>query len=657
MIALLIEKIIADKLVPVFDLGSRCKLEEFDAVKRDQLFPQNHKLFTLFHHTSSAKLLVVTDFDGFEHAKSFADMLSTVPGKRAKSICYVEDVTKVGRAHAFEIWRDKIVLFKQLIEQLIATGDFSGEQLSACTIKPYPNLVPLLSNLNEFNVEQAFKILADENTPEANIIDATNLNQAVLFGNLDTLYKNGSYNSNVAQLIPGLIHQAHGGYILIKIDELINNPGLWYQLKAVIKQGSLSWRSTNQAVQTELKPDAAPIDVKVILFGDRLAISQLADGDRELSSITSSFIDFPSEFNVTEQNIANYIGYIKSLIDESNLLPLSACGLTRLLQLSSRWCEHNNYLSLNETKLTTLLSYCHQIASDNKLKSIDRDTLNTVLNLQHEALNSHIRLSNEGFIEKQIILETNGAKIGQINGLSVLEMDGHPESFGEPIRITATGHLNGDGDISDVERKAELAGNIHAKSMMIIQGFFTHTFAKPMPLPISANLVFEQSYGEIDGDSAALAGTCALLSVLAQKPIAQNLAVTGAIDQFGNVLAVGGINEKLEGFQRICELNGQTNIGVLIPAANIVNLNLSDKLIAAVNNDQLAIYPITHIDQAIELLMGINAGKVDEEESLYNIIQQLAEEDDDKSEEDDAGFVNKVKQLYARIIDKQGCNN
>ncbi|MDX2322482.1 MAG: AAA family ATPase [Moritella sp.] len=654
---MLTEKITADKLVPVFDLSSRCKLEEFDTVTRDQLFPQNNELFSLFHETATAKLLVATDFDGFDHLKSFSDILRNMSHKRAKSICYIEDITTVGRARAFEIWRDKTELFKQLIEQIIATGKCSNEQLNTCLIKAYPSILPLLLNLNEFNVEYAFKILADEHTAGSNIVDATNLNQATLFGNLDTLYKNNSYTSNVAQLIPGLLHQAHGGYIVIKIDELIINSALWYQLKSVIKQGTLSWSSSNQTIQTELKPDPAPLDVKVILLGDRLAISQLTDGDRELSSLATSFIDFSPEFNITEQDIANYIGYIKLLLADSNLLPLSDCGLKRLLQLSSRWCEHNNYLSLNEAKLTTLLNYCHQIASANKLKYIDSNTLNRVLKLQHEALNGHIRLSNEGIIEKQIILETDGNKIGQINGLSVLEIHGHPESFGEPIRITATGHLNGDGDISDVERKAELAGNIHAKSMMIIQGFFTHTFAKPLPLPISANLVFEQSYGEIDGDSAALAGTCALLSVLAQKPIAQNLAVTGAIDQFGTVLAVGGINEKLEGFQRICELNEQTNIGVLIPAANIVNLNLSDKLIDAVTSGQLAIYPVTHIDEAIELLMGIKAGKVDEQDSLYNIIQLLAEEQDDKLEDNDTCFVTKIKQLYAKIIGKQGCSN
>ncbi|WP_017223384.1 AAA family ATPase [Moritella dasanensis] len=653
---MLTEKITADKLVPVFDLGSRCKLEEFDTVTRDQLFPENNELFALFHKTATAKLLVATDFDGFDHIKSFSDMLQNMPNKRAKSICYVEDVTKVGRAHAFEIWRDQTGLFKQLIEQIIATGEIAEDQLNLCLIKPYPHLVPLLRNLNEFNVEQAFKVLADEQSPTTSLINATNLDVTTLFGNLDTLYKNSSYTSSVAQLIPGLLHQAHGGYIVIKIDEFISNSALWYQLKSVIKQGSLNWQSSNKTVQTELKPDPAPIDVKVILVGDRLAISQLAEGERELSSIASSFIDFSTEFNLSEQHIANYIGYIKLLITDAKLLTLSSSGLKRLLQLSSRWCEHNNYLSLNEAKLLTLLSYCHQIALTNQLDHIDSDTINTVLSLQHEALNGHIRMSNEGIIEKQIILETHGSKVGQINGLSVLEIDGHPESFGEPIRITATGHLNGDGDISDVERKAELAGNIHAKSMMIIQGFFTHTFAKPLPLPISANLVFEQSYGEIDGDSAALAGTCALLSVLANRPIAQNLAVTGAIDQFGTVLAVGGINEKLEGFLRICELNGQTDMGVLIPAANIINLNLSDKLITAVNNEQLAIYPVTHIDQAIELLMDIKAGSIDEEKTLYNIIHQIAEEND-KLDDDEHEFVTKLKQLWANIIGKQGSDN
>lgn len=657
MIALLTEKITADKLVPTFDLGARCELQEFDIVTRDQLFHQNNELFTLFHATLTAKLLVVTDFDGFDHIKSFSDMLKNLPNNRAKSICYVEDVTKTGAAHAFEIWRDKTDLFKQLIEQVITTGECSETLLNSCLIHTYPNLLALLKNLNEFNIEQALKILGNDDATTPGITEASNLDETALFGQLDSLYKNSSYTSNVAQLTPGLLHQAHGGYIAIKIDELLNNSALWYELKSVIKQGSLSWRAGNQAIQTELKPDDAPIDVKVILLGDRLAISQLAEGDREFASLTSSFIDFSAEFNVTEQNIIKYIGYIKLLITDANLLPLSACGLKRLLQLSSRWCEHNNYLTLNEAKLTTLLSYSHQIAVNNKLNNIDSASLNTVLKLQHEALDGHIRLSNEGIIEKQIILETHGSKIGQINGLSVLEIDGHPESFGEPIRITATGHLNGDGDISDVERKAELAGNIHAKSMMIIQGFFTHIFAKPLPLPISANLVFEQSYGEIDGDSAALAGTCALLSVLAQKPIAQNLAVTGAIDQFGTVLAVGGINEKLEGFLRICELNGQTDMGVLIPAANIVNLNLSDKVIEAVNNAQLAIYPITHIEQAIELLMDIKAGKVDEEDSLYYIIQQLAEEEDEKLEDDETGLVIKLKQLYARITGKQGCNN
>jgi Lon-like ATP-dependent protease len=656
VITLLIEKITAEKLVPVFDLHSHGEMEKTDPIKRDQLFPQNHRLFTLFHNTKSAKLLIATDFEGFDATKTFTDMLLKLSPKRAKSICYIEDVTKVGSAYAFEIWRDKTALFEQLLKQVIVTGKLTQSQINECLVQSpaaISNLMPLLLNLNEFNIEHAFTILASDETKQTPLITASNLCQSRLFGHIDTLYKNNSYTSNAAQIIPGLLHQAHGGYLLINIDDLLNNPDLWHMLKTVVKHNLAPWPSSRHAIQTELKPQPAPVDVKVILLGDRFAISQLSELDRELSDITDSYIDFFPEFNVSKQDIKNYLGYIQLLLEEQRLLPLSKSAIARLLQLSSRWCEHNNYLSLNEAKLTHLLAYCDQYATDHGDSDITLDTLNSVLKLQHEALNSQILLSNESIIEKQLILETSGSKIGQINGLSVLEMDGHPESFGEPVRITATAHLNGDGDVFDVERKAELAGNIHAKAMMIIQGFLTHTFAKPIPLPLSANLVFEQSYTEIDGDSAALAGSCALLSALAKKPIVQHLAVTGAIDQFGNVLAVGGINEKLEGFHRICGLNQHDNVGVLIPAANIVNLNLNKALIEAVNSNQFSIYPIQHIDQAIELLMGIKAGSVEDEESIYGIIHQLAEPEEDNS----FSIVNKIKHLYAKITLKHGSYN
>ena len=652
---MLIEKISAEQLVPVFNLGERCQLDQFNVIRRHQLFPKNQKLFTLFHQTDTAKLMVATDFDGFAHRNTFADMVQELAVKRAKSICYIADVTNNECAYPFSIWHDQSGRFINLIKQVISCGQIDKASFADCLVDPHTcaeQLYQLLPHLNEFNIDTAVKVLAG--TSVSPIVSGDNINRASLFGHINIIYDNNSYSSSVAQLQPGLVHQANGGYLLLKIDELFTDPSLWLELKTLLQPepsaNKLTWQSLSPSIQTCFKAEPAPLDIKVILVGDRLAISQLAEFDRELQSMTASFVDFFAEFNISKQAIEDYVGYIKLLITEQELLPLTDSGLAHLLQLSSRWCEHNNYLSLNESKLTQLLCYCHQYALNHGKTAIDKSCLEQILLIQYEALNSHILLSNESIVEKQILLETQGQKIGQINGLSVLEMDGHPESFGEPIRITATGHLHGDGDITDVERKAELAGNIHAKAMMIIQGFFTHTFAKPIPLPLSANLVFEQSYGEIDGDSAALAGSCALLSVLAQKPIAQHLAVTGAIDQFGNVLAVGGINEKLEGFHRICQLSKQDNMGVLIPAANIVNLNLNATLIDAVNNEQLAIYPIEHIDQAIVLLMGIKAGSVEDENSLYGIIQQLSEAEEDN---EDASLVEKIKQFYARITGKK----
>jgi Lon-like ATP-dependent protease len=223
-------------------------------------------------------------------------------------------------------------------------------------------------------------------------------------------------------------------------------------------------------------------------------------------------------------------------------------------------------------------------------------------------------------------LQTDGEEIGQINGLSVIQVSGHPYDFGEPVRLTATVHL-GDGDVADIERKAELAGHIHAKAMMIIHGYLSNKFGAENPSPLSANLVFEQSYHEIDGDSASLTGLCALLSALARQPIYQHFAVTGAVDQFGNVQAVGGVNEKIEGFFRVCKIHGLNGKqGILLPGTNAQQLNLSDEVIAAVAAGQFHIHPVDHVEEAIELLTGCVAGEPDMPDTLFGRIQQRLDE-------------------------------
>lgn len=649
MPALYIRKVTSIELFPTFN--SQAETSSFNS--RADLYPDAKPIFSLFQQSNLAKLLIATSFDGLETQRVVTDLLDSELLQRKKVFCYLAD-SKANRAKVFELWADKVELCQQLVTENIINTDI-GHQIADCLVnqEQLNEFTALLNELNEFNLKQNFKILSNAGLPKNTLTFAEDLSELALFGQQGQSFQNNSYESQVQHLQAGYVHQAHSGFLLVKITDLLLQPMLWFKLKQVLTTATATW-SLSTAVNAELIADAAPVDFKLILIGEREAICQLAEMDNELSSLVASFVEFDAELSVNQQTASDYLAYIYLLIAEYDLYSLTECGQQQLLRSSSRWCEHNNYLSLNEKRLLQLLTYAQIIAKQRSSALIEAADIEHVLHLQHQALNSHIKLSSEGVLEKQVLLQTHGSCIGQINGLSVLELAGHPESFGEPVRITATGHLNGDGDISDVERKAELAGNIHAKAMMIIQGYFTHTFAKPLPLPLSVNLVFEQSYGEIDGDSAALAGSCALLSVLSQTPINQNIAVTGAIDQFGNVLAVGGINEKIEGFYRICELQEQYEARVIIPAANLINLNLSPALVAAVTAGKLIILPIEKIEDAIFLLMDKPAGKLDDEESIYGIINKLAEDDED---DEQVNIITKLKHLADNVMAKFGISN
>lgn len=641
-----IKKITSDKLVPAFCSDLINTAATLSPMSREKLYPESSDIFQLFHQAKNSRLLIATDYEGFNHFDTLRDFLATLPARPTTAICYINNVNKTGHAISFEIWHEKLAEFQSFINQVVITGKLDSKQLQSYIASNAHNLKEILQSvaaLNEFNVGESLKILNPATTSNIPFACADNLTEQSLFGQINLIHKNNSFETNVAQLCPGYTHLAHGGYLIVKIDELLINPQLWFKLKAVLLHHKNQWHYSKQnQIQTDFQPDPAPLDLKVILLGDRMAISELQGIDRDITRLNPTHIEFPPEIRADADGLKRFFSYINLLQQDNQLFPITVQGYERIAGLCSRWCEHQNYVSIDEAKILQLLEYCHINVSAQGGTEITAESIDAVLASQHNALNRQVLLSNESILDKQVILETQGNKVGQINGLSVIEMDGHPEVFGEPVRITATGHLSGDGDFSDVERKAELAGNIHAKAMMIIQGFLTNTFANPAPLPLSANLVFEQSYHEIDGDSAALAGTCALLSALSQKPIAQHLAVTGAIDQFGNVLAVGGINEKIEGFYRVCKLNqSQQQYGVLIPSANIVNLNLDKAVVDAVTKGELIIYAINHIEEAVELLMGLSAGSIDDESSIYGIIQQLSQPEEEDSS---TGFVNKIKQ-------------
>ncbi|MBQ1782816.1 MAG: AAA family ATPase [Gammaproteobacteria bacterium] len=456
------------------------------------------------------------------------------------------------------------------------------------------------------------------------------LNEARLFGDVRYESQAGTVSTHPRLLVPGLLHMANGGVLVIRAEQLLEQPECWRRLRLVLMTSQLEWQpSEATTIATGFSADPVPVTVKVILLGDRMTWAELHDTDPQLIEQFPLLVDVQPSFEIgSRADFLRYSFLLRALAERSNLLPLRDNAIYRLAQWAARQAGENRRVTLANGEIETLLAQAsflahgdgeHQIAASHIVDALHRQRNRASL-----VAEQHYRAIELG----QIRIQMQGRQIGQVNGLTVIEAAG--ELFGEPSRITASVHL-GDGDVIDIERRSEMGGNLHAKGMLILSAFIHGLFSQDAPLPLTGSLVFEQSYFEVDGDSASLAELLALLSAMADAPLQQNLAVTGAIDQFGNVLAVGGVNEKIEGLWQVAQRLGITHaVGVLIPATNVCQLNLSDEVAEAVAQQQLLIYPIDHAEQAIELLSGVKAGIADSEGSypantLYGAIQRRVE--------------------------------
>lgn len=400
-------------------------------------------------------------------------------------------------------------------------------------------------------------------------------------------------------LVPGLVHQINGGVLVVAANALLSQPLMWNRLKNMVNRRQLEWLpySENQPLPIDIEPQ--PLELKIVVVGDRLALEELEYSAPEIfdSAIYGEYE--PVMFFEDEEQLSLWMRYIKSILEANALPNISADGWVPFIQQAIRFCEDKFNLPLDTLWLTRcLIDASHypvngQLTQESLTKAIENRQW------RHSFLAER---TQDDILQEQIFVKTEGEVIGQINGLSVLQYPGHPEAIGEPSRITCVAHL-GDGEFTDVERKAELGGNIHAKGMMIMQAYLNYELKLEQPQPFSASIVFEQSYGEVDGDSASLAELCALISALALQPIDQQIAVTGAVDQFGYVQPIGGINEKIEGFFDICEKRGLTGQqGVILPMANVRHLCTKAAVVEAVKAGQFHIWPVEHVAQAITLL-------------------------------------------------------
>ncbi|WP_339057388.1 Lon protease family protein [Candidatus Regiella endosymbiont of Tuberolachnus salignus] len=419
-------------------------------------------------------------------------------------------------------------------------------------------------------------------------------------------------------LQPGLIHQVNGGVLILAIHTLLSQPLMWLRLKKMIIQQRFEWLSPDEKCALPMVIPPIPLNLRLVIVGDRHGLGDFHDIEPELSKI-ASYGEFETQLPLNNiDDMSLWCSYINGLQEQNQLPPLANDAWPVLFQQAVRYSGDQHCLPLCPQWLSHQLT---EAALHQETETITANTLNIALNNRHwrqsylaEQLQNEIELG-------QILIQTEGSVIGQINGLSVLEYPGHPSTMGEPTRISCVVHL-GDGEFVDVERKAELGGNLHAKGMMIMQAFLISELALEQPQPFSASIVFEQSYGDIDGDSASLAELCALISALSQQPIQQQLAVTGSVDQFGNVLSIGGINEKIEGFFEVCQRRGLTGAqGVILPTSNIRHLCLHQAVVEAVKNEQFHLWAVDTVAEALPLLTGLPYSH-ENQTNLLGIIQE-----------------------------------
>lgn len=404
-------------------------------------------------------------------------------------------------------------------------------------------------------------------------------------------------------LQPGLIHQANGGILILSLRALLSQPLMLMRLKNIVAHGHFDWLSWDESRPLPVSVPSMPISLKLILVGERDSLADFQEMEPELAE-NALYSEYEDNLQIIDEcDLRRWCQWVWQAAGELSLPgPDDKDAWTLLIQEGTRYTGDQQMLPLSPLWVARQL---RETASFCEGERFSGEQLSTML-AQRQWREGYLaeRMLDE-ILQEQILIETEGEQIGQVNALSVIEFPGHPRAFGEPSRISCVVHF-GDGEFMDIERKAELGGNIHAKGMMIMQAFLMAELGLDQQIPFSASLTFEQSYSEVDGDSASMAELCALVSALANVPISQSMAITGSVDQFGRVQPVGGLNEKIEGFFHVCQQRGLTGKqGVIIPATNVRHLSLSDDVQRAVNAEEFTLWAIDNVADALSLLTGL----------------------------------------------------
>jgi lon-related putative ATP-dependent protease len=455
-------------------------------------------------------------------------------------------------------------------------------------------------------------IVDHTSTQGAPIVVAENPSYQNLIGTVEHRSEMGTLVADFTLIKPGALHQANGGYLMVEAATLLQKPFAWEALKRALRSGHITIESLAQQVSpvstVTLEPEPIPLRVKVVLLGEPMLYYLLQEADRDLGELFKVQVDFAEDMPRTPENTALFARFVATLAHREGLRPFTRDGVARVVEHAARLSEDQDKLSVHFRPVADLLQEADYWAGERGASAVAAEDV-------ARAIEARIRRSDrvreriqEEIARGTIMIDVRGAEIGQVNGLSVSQLGSF--GFGRPNRITARTRL-GSGKVVDIEREVELGGPLHSKGVLILSSFLGARYIPERPLSLEASLVFEQSYGGIDGDSASAAELYALLSDLAGLPIRQGLAVTGSVNQKGEVQAIGGVNEKIEGFFDVCSLmpgglSGEQ--GVLIPRANVRHLMLRRDVVEAVQAGRFHIYAVSTIDEGIELLTGVPAG-------------------------------------------------
>lgn len=461
-----------------------------------------------------------------------------------------------------------------------------------------------------FRVYGANVILAHDDETSPPVIFETTPTHANLFGTIQRTYDaRGGWTSDFMDLRGGSLLRADGGFLIMYSLEALSEAGVWRALKRTLNHNRLEIQPLDMFYPfggSAIKPEAIPINVKVILIGDRQLYEMLYEYEEDFRKIFKVRVEFDEEMPMSDGVIAEYAGRLRALSERENLFPFDRGAFAAMLEYGVRRAGRRNKVTARFVDIADLAREAHYAAAA---------AGETVVRAQHvrEALSSKIERHNlietrirEMIEEGTLLVDVAGCRAGRVNGLSVLEIGGY--SFGKPVRITATAALGKHG-IIDIERESKLSGRFHDKGVNIISGYLRSRFAQDKPLSLAASICFEQSYSGVDGDSASSTEVYALLSVFSGLPLRQDVAVTGSMNQQGDVQAIGGVNEKIEGFFDVCRIQGLTGTqGVIIPQSNVEDLMLREDVLEAVSAGKFHIWPVNRIDEGIEILTGVASG-------------------------------------------------